>query len=516
MSFYTWFRGLFSEQEPATESTSGNYLTEDELEIQDVESLKAAEKGKPDMSALPTTRQSVPNYGNGAKYLLAIKYPNEYRIVEPEFLTEVIPIIRKLCYTNGDMSQALHNIVTLGNTGHKILFDRNVDDSQVDKMRDHIKNKHKEWAPGKAGANGLVNALYSQLMIGGAIAAESVPNADITSYETVILVPPEDIRFRLSNNGLKYEPYQRITNGVIPANKLVNGNLKKLNPLTFKYYALNGVGELPYGIPPYLPALEPVKDQGLMNENIRFAIKQLGLLGFLEVLVSKPESQHEFGSKRYKEELEAHLDLAVQRVKQGFNDGAIVGYKDDHEINFNSISKDFASAVELYDNNELQLATATKQDASLWGRAYNTSETNITIVFMKMLSEQKNAQNILSEYLVELYSGELRMAGYNFNSLEVVFNPSTTQDALKHQQAREILIRNLLQLYLMGTISEKQFADEAGYEAPDQPKPRVPVELLAGKNPAQEAEAGQKREKGKDASDKKVRDKNKPTGSKKQ
>lgn len=510
MSLYTWISGLFNTPKEA------EYLQEDTQEIpeSDVMQLESAQVKPTDTQVLPTTRQSIPNYGPGSSFVMGLKYPNQYRIVDPEFLTDVIPVIRKLCYTNGDMGQALHNIVTLGNTGHKILFDRTVDDVQQDKMRDHIANKHKEWAPGKAGANGLVNALYSQLMIGGALSAEYVPNIDLTSLETVILVPPEDIRFRLSKNGLKYDPYQKIKNGLIP--NLLEGNLKKLNPLTYKYYALNGDGELPYGIPPYLPALEPIKDQASMNENIRYAVRHIGLLGFLQVLVAKPESTHEIGSKKYIQELEAYLDKAVTRVKQGFNDGAIVGFKDDHEIDFTSISRDFDKAISLYDNNELQLATATKQDASLWGRAYNTSETNITIVFMKMLSEQKNTQNIIIEFLRELYTTELRLAGYTFNNLNIVFNPSTVQDSLKHQQAREILIRNLLQLYLMGTISEKQFADEAGYEAPDQPKPRVPVEMLAGgKNPADEAQKGEAREKKKDASDKKVRDKNKPTGSKK-
>jgi len=460
-------------------------------------------------AALPGGRQSEP-VSDSNNFYNTFQYPEGYRIVQPDFLTEVIPVIRRLCYSNPDMAQALHNIVTLGNTGHKVFFDRNVDDEQADEMRNHLTNKHTEWAPGQAGSNGLVNKMLAQLMIGGASSAEWVPDNKLSTIKTVLMVNPEQIRFRLNKDKTTYEPYQRVTNTVVPG-ALVDGNLKKLNTKTYQYYALNGDTELPYGIPPYMPSLGPVKTQKCMNDNIEFTINQMGLLGFLEVLIEKPANTTNKGQKNYDIYLEELLNQAKSRIQEGYKDGAVVGFKDDHEFTFHSVAKDYEKAIELYKNNELQFATALKQDASLWGRNYNTSETNITVVFMKMLSELRNMQNIIKTQLIFGYTLELRLAGYNFQYLTVEFNPSTIQDELKIQQGKEIKIRNLIQLYLMGTISEKQFADELGYEAPDQPTPRVPIELLAGAgNPADKAESDKDREDQKNKSDKKVRDKNKP------
>ena len=100
---------------------------------------------------------------------------------------------------------------------------------------------------------------------------------------------------------------------------------------------------------------------------------------------------------------------------------------------------------------------------------------------------------------------------YKFDFVRVEFNRSTIQDDLKYQQAEEIKIRNLLALYQDGQISMEQYADAMGLEKPDQAKPRIDRNAPAP-NDAGGAEKKAKREKDKDKSDRKVRDKNKPQG----
>lgn len=459
---------------------------------------------------LPSGRISKPSHPSLDS--IVSNLGDEVAQVSPSFNRDVIPTIRKLCMVNPDMSQALQNVVNLGNTGHKINFDRKVEDSVAERMRNHLENKHKIWASGQAGMDGLVNRMFSQVMIAGALSNEWVPSIKRDTIESVLFVNPEEIVFVLDKRRSIYHPYQ-MRNFFTGIGSTNTENLIKLNPLTYQYYALNGDGEAPYGFPPYMAALRDICTQDKMKDNIDFIVDQIGILGFLEILVQIPEQSTGESDAQYKSRVESYLTSAKARVSDGFKDGVLVGAKDMHEFKFNSVGRDFDKVVELFKNNELQIASALKQDATLWGRDYNSSETQITVIFMKMLSELRNIQNIIKTNLEFGYTLELRLAGFNFEYLKVEFDRSTIQDDLKFQQALEYKIKNYKDLYLMGAISSTQFANEMGFEAPDQPKPRVNDEILAGvKSTGAEGETGNPRKDQKNKSDRKQRDKAKPHG----
>ena len=424
---------------------------------------------RPKKSALPGGRRSAPPQASVLDQFITVK---------PDFIREVIPIIRSLMMRNEDVGQAIHNIVSLGNTGHKIFFDKKRTPQQIDEMRNHIINKRKEWASGQAGMDGLVNKFIAQILIGGALSVEWVPNNTLTGIESVVMINPEDIEFKLNERKTKYNPFQRIKNSSF-SNNTKSFGLIELNPSTYKYFALNGDGELPYGFPPYLSVIPKIKTQHKMNTNVDFVVDQMGLMGFIEALITKPD-QGEESDAEYEASLDSLLTKAKTRMLEGFREGVVVGFKDDHEFKFNSASKSYTDAVELYNNNELMLASALKQDASMWGRSYATSETQITVVFIKMLSELRNIQNLIKSLLEFGYSLELMLAGYEFDNLQVKFNRSTIQDDLKYQQAEEIKIRNVKDKLILGIIDQDTAADELGYEVPAEKEPRVPWEVLAG------------------------------------
>jgi hypothetical protein len=240
--------------------------------------------------------------------------------------------------------------------------------------------------------NGLINKFFAQLLIGGAISGEWVPNKNLTGVQTCLLVNPEEVVFTLDKNNVKYTPHQRPKSGLFDKGSIQTSGLIKLNENTYKYFALNGDTEIPYGIPPYLPVINKIRTQISMEENINFIVDQMGLIGFLEVLVQKPDQETgQENDDQYNARLDKLLTDAKSRVMNGgLKDGVIVGFKDDHEFKFNSASKSFDAVTTLYQENELQMASALKTDAALWGRGYATSETQITVVFMKMLSELRN------------------------------------------------------------------------------------------------------------------------------
>lgn len=443
---------------------------------------------------------------------------SQYDFVTTEFTREVIPLIRKLVKANPNFGQALQNVVFLGNTGHKINFDKNLKPEEIEKMRNHIQNRYADWASGLAGMDGLVNRLFSQVMIGGAISAEWVPKDDLSGIEAVVLVNPEDIYFRINNKGTKYKPYQKNPNPFAKGFAKPE-NYIPLPEITYRYYALNGDTEIPYGYPPYLAAMEPFELQQDMNTNIKHVVNLMGFLGFMGVQIEQPDPRPDESDEAYLARLDTLLFQAKTQLDEGFKNGTVVGFKDKWEMDYHTFSKDIGQAIDLWKQNELQFFSGLKHDASLAGRDYGSSESQITVIFMKLLSELKNIQQMVKRMLEFGYNLELRMAGFKFQYLEVEFNRSTIQDDLKFQQALEYKIKNYKELYLMGTIDEYEFANVMGYEAPKEDEPRIPVEMLAGgskANPLDAAGTPEDRDKAqKNRSAKKQRSKDKPQGAKK-
>ncbi len=427
---------------------------------------------------------------------------NEYHFATPDFMFEVIPLIRKLVLYNEDFGQAVFDLMQLCNTGYTIKFDKKVAPDDIDKMRRHLINKARVWSDGVAGMDGLVNKLVAQIFISGALCNEWVISRQLDGVDNIFLVKPESIRWRYDLRKHRYIPYQHIQNPKSPKDVY-----RKLNPFTFKYYGLWGDGEKPYGIPPFMPALQGIKRKKVMDKNIDYILEQLGILGFFEAKLEKPEQNRGESDGVYEKRLQKLLSETKQNLKGSMADGVTVGFIDEHEFEFHSTTKNLAGVADMYTQNLLGISKGLKHPPAFLGVGDQGTETHINIVFTKMLAQLKNVQNIIKQNLEFGFQLELRLAGYKFDFLEVEFFPSTITDDLKIQQAKEIKIRNNIELYRQGIISQDTFADEMGFEAPDQKEPR---QIETEEGPGDKAKKKEDREKDKDKSDRKVRDKSKP------
>lgn len=441
-------------------------------------------------------RVSEPTSGNNDVFANLNK---QLHFVKPDFTFEAIPVIRKLYKINSDVGQVLYDLIQLTNTGHKIEFEQSVNPDLQDKMKEHLTNVSKKWGQGTAGIDGLVNKLIAQIYVSGALSAENVVNMGLTGVDYISLINPETIRFA-SEKG-KYAPYQKTS-------KLfdIKRDYIKLNTNTYKYYGLLSDEDTPYGIPPFLTALEDISLQKDMKQNIKHILNQLGLLGYLEVKLDKPMQNANEREPAYVERLNTLLTTTKRNILKGFKEGVVVGYQNDHEFEFHSTSKNLNGVKDLFDLNENQIANGLKTSATFLGVRDGSSEGFTSIVFTKMLSQLKNVQDLISAFLEETYKLELALAGYDYKSLKVVFNPSTITDDMKHQQAIEIKQRVLRNLWTDRIISSEQYADEMGYKKPHK--------VVEPPEPGTEGGGAQKkkedREKSKDASDRRVREKNNP------
>lgn len=131
--------------------------------------------------------------------------------------------------------------------------------------------------------DGLVNKFIVQLLVGGAISVEGVPNKELTGLETILFIKPETIRFKRENNGV-YHPYQRnprIVDGV-------KDTFIRLNTETYCYVGMYNDTDEPYGVPPFMSALDSIAGQHTMRKNFKHIMEIMGMVGFLEAKMAKP------------------------------------------------------------------------------------------------------------------------------------------------------------------------------------------------------------------------------------
>lgn len=408
----------------------------------------------------------------------------------PDYDLSVVRKLRSLTSSNEDVGAVYNDLIQLTNTGHKIVFDQSIDTKLQDEMRKHLLNKSAKWGSGVAGISGLINKWIGQIWVTGALSNEWIPSNDLTGIENNVLVNPENIRFKYNNSTTRYDPYQIILNKLFKR----GGNVVKLNTNTYFYVGILGNTDSPYGIPPFLTALKALSTQGTMKKNIDHILTQLGLLGYLEVKLDKPAQEPHESLPAYKIRLENLLTDSKKNMIGGFSEGVVVGYADDHEFTFHATSKSLAGVSELFNQNEVQVANGLKSAPSFIGQKSNGTETNMSIVFTKMLSQLRNVQDILSANLVKGYLLELQLAGFNIKTsdIKVLFNTSTITDDLKLWQGKEIKQRVLKALVIDGIISQDTYAEEQGYSKPYKDKPLVPYDQQVGKT--KDAE-----QKGKDA-----------------
>ena len=454
-------------------------------------------KEKDIKGTLPPGRVSEPNDTNNTISILR----GMTELVTPSFRVELVPLIRDLYKVNPDVGIALQDMFKLTNTGHRVTFPRNTP-AEANKMREHLEKVRKNWAIYTAGIDGLVNKLIVQALVGGATSFEAVPNEELNGIATIVLINPEDIIFKRYTNGV-YHPYQKNRNYVSKKEPLI-----KLNNHTYKYSSLYNDTDEPYGVPPFLTALDSLKSQADMMANFKHIMEVLGMLGFVEAKIEKPGRRPDQSDRDYESSLTSNLVKLKKNILGGLKDGVVAGYIDDHEFKLTSTSTNLANVDKLWGMNQQSVANGLGVNGTIIGVQSTTNEGAAGVLLSKMISQLKSIQMVLQNNLEFIYSLELLLAGYNNKGVKVVFNTSTITDEVKYQQAQEYKIRNNVALYNQGIIGQEEFAFNMGYDEPNQKKPRVDPNADSGLDGAAKK---QKREADKDTSDRKTRDKANPS-----
>lgn len=461
---------------------------------------KKKEEFNRDVSSISPGRVSVPDDSTFIQLL-----QGQTAVVTPSFRTDVIQLIRNLYKINPDMSIALQDMFKLANTGHDVNFPNN-SDKEADAMRDHLRIATKRWSMYTAGIDGLVNKMIVQLMVGGAISVEGVPNNDLSGLSTIIFIKPDDIIFKRDKEGV-YHPHQINKNW-----SAVQEQYIKLNTNTYVYASMYNDTDEPYGIPPFMASLDSLKSQQDMKINFKQIMEMVGMVGFLEAKMQKPDQKASESDGAYRARLNRTLRELKVNLREGMKDGVVTGYIDDHEFKMNSTTKELGNLNIPWQMNQQSVANGLGINGAIIGTG-NSTEASTGVNLSKMISQLKNLQSIVGYVLEFLYSLELRLAGYNNKGITITWGTTTVTDDVKIQQARQYKIQNLDLLYKAGIISQYQYAWEMGYDSPDQDEPRLSLEDQNGVGDPQEVTKKKQRQDDKNQSARRSRAKTNPNPS---
>jgi len=418
---------------------------------------------------LPTSggRSSEPELGND---ILSF-FNNEVAVVTPDFELKLLDAIEHLAKYNGDVSYALDNIVQLGGTKYDIYYDDSVSDTQAAEMNSYLAKEVKKWY--KGGSQALINDLLAQIALSGVVSAEGVPTNSLDGIKRIVLVSPKNIKFVYNEEEEDYLPFQITRRLPVGVESPVTFGLRPLNPITYKYFANRRFNEKPYGIPPFLAALDSVVIEKDMINNFRTIVKKAGIFGFLQVLLRKPNPDPGESDTAYNARVTTYLNSAVDQAEKGLGKSLTVGFKGEHEFNVGTTSNNAAGAKELFDMNQQNKMSGLKQDPLMLGKNFSTSEAVGRVLLVKLGAQIANYQRCVACMLEEFNLMALKLAGYRLDSITIEFQLPVLSDEYKDQQAYNLKVTTNQLLYKQGILSQQQVANSAGYDKADQEEPRA-------------------------------------------
>lgn len=384
-------------------------------------------------------------------------------VLLPDYGIKWFGALEHLAVFNRHISKAVENVVSLSNTDMRIYFSDSVPAAYQAKMKQFINDTSDKLYEFSGGESALKQDMFVQAALFGAVSFESIPNEKLNDLKKVVLVSPKYIRFKYDDVNDKYYNVQEIR--YTTKNLKTEGGYIVLNPVTYKYIGIKRVGDSPYGVPPFLSAIEDVMTQYDMIGNFKMMMKKIGMLGFLSVLVNPPKQNPNEAEQDYYNRLAAHLRNNIQpQVEKQMATGTAIGYKGSHEFNLAGNTVNGATAKDLMQIINTFIYEGLKQDPVLHGENFSVTETFANIVLRIASMQAASFQDIVAKAFEEIYMLKLTLAGFKVPSIKVEFDLPDIKDKYKDEQTEQIRIANVNLKVDRGYISQEVAAQELGYE----------------------------------------------------
>ena len=408
------------------------------------------------LSAMLTAAMGVPPAGRSSNIQTQTilnglnQYFSIFGDMDPAIPWTYLNWLSRVVWVNPTMKHALENWKTTANSGHTAFVEArndNIAEASVDALNALARRVN----PYGAGMDGLVDKQLLQTGIGGAVSAEAVIANDLSQIDDIVLVPVESIRFKQA--GGQFVPFQR-------------GSMLKdidLNPLTYKYTAWEHNESNPYAVPPMLAAIQPVLDQADMNENIRFIIKKLGLLGLVSFVLKPLAKRTDESDREYQNRLADHLSTVSTNLNKNFLNGLIVHY-DDQEVKHNPTTGNVQGADKLYMLNVHEVSSAMLTPPAFVGHTDSSTETYADVVYRLFVALAKNLRRPCKRSMEFFWRLELRLQGIEVDSISAKFADIPSRDPLATLEGESFRQNSIIQRVEKGMIDPDTGAQEMGYD----------------------------------------------------
>jgi len=394
------------------------------------------------------------------------------KLETPPFDRRLYDLLDYLVIFNPDMSYAMDNIVQLSSTNLKVEYDSGVSIETQRAMNAHMATRLQELYWTNNSQTSLVTDLFAQLASSGALSAEAYPNITFKGIEEIVLLHPREVYWYNNKDKNKMEPWQRDPRSP----DTTRPGYTRLNQNTYRYLPLRRLNANPYGVPPFLSAIEHTKLENDMLANLSSITSKIGAFGFLKVSVKKPKDPTGGTNKDLYDDLcNTLLDNVEAEVSKGFAEGHCLGFKDEIDFEILGQPSNIQGSEALFNLVNTLKISGLKQDPLMLGRNFSTTEAIGRVILTKLSEQIDNYQAVVANFLHFVYELELRLAGFKFKTLKLTFDKPLVADVKKEEEAYGKKIDNNTKLYMQGIISQSEYANRLGFEAPDQLEPRGPV-----------------------------------------
>ncbi|WP_338761808.1 hypothetical protein WAF17_16315 [Bernardetia sp. ABR2-2B] len=414
------------------------------------------------------------------------------REIYPEFPLEWIPILRNLSVYDRNVGRAVNNSVALAQTTYQIELPDNLSKRDRKNIMETIRTFEKDANIHSFTRNAIRTVTYS-----GGIATDAilVANPFPSAVKRLAILDLSNIRFNYNPKSDEYIAKQVNVN-VIGKSEII------LRKETFFYECINQLEENPYPVPALLAAIEDITTQKEMLDNFKIIIQKLGMMGFLEVLVSIPEQKKGENNDAFYERCKKHLIEYTDEINKGLANGFAVAYEGAASFKMNATNINFTGAEKAFEIINKLLHNGLNTDGVFMNDNTNTSETFARVLLQVLIGNIDSIQKTVASVLSQAFLLHLRLQGFTkLDWVNVVFEKPLIGDALKEAQTEAVRIQNAKAKEDAGYIDSDAAAQELGHEKASgikkenqTPTPKVEVGPDNNTNPDKETEVSLSRE----------------------
>jgi len=326
-----------------------------------------------------------------------------YSFINPRYPREWLTTIEKAVLANPDLAQVFELIVDLANTGHTLQ----INGREADKAMEELNT-----LAAKLNTDSLVNQLFAQIALYGAISIEGIVEEDLTGLKKIVRVPPPTVYFRYNEETGEFEPYQMV-------------GLKepiKLNPNTYLYLPVLTIDGSPYAIPPMLAALSTLEVQEELRGELKNLAKKIGIIGFLDVEFPLLERSASETQTEYLERCQRHLEKVSQQISDNISKGIFLHYEGT-KVEFKEIGSKAADVDRVISHINRWVISGAKAQPSLLGISEGITETWAVVSYEQFARQLQNYQRVVRRALEYFYKLHCALKGIDIEDVNVNFAP---------------------------------------------------------------------------------------------